>query len=245
MEKNVLIIESDGRQREKIAKRVYVAAAELSVKVKIYKAVNAARGAKILEQTDIDLLILNTVYHGMSAQELPGIYLVESLRKVEKYIPLPVVFVSSTMEAWQYAFTELNCLGYQPYVFDDEMLEKNLKKGLHHTTRRDREKQILLKNETMLYPVHIKDIIYIEKADRGVRFWMQDGSMLKGSYRSLSDAKEKIKSRYLLQCGRNIIINTAYVDKIEDKTVLLSVGDQAIRLNIGTRYRNAVKTTVL
>lgn len=242
LEKFVLIVESDSRQRKRIADRVYAAAGELSIKVKIYNAVNAVRAAKILEQKDIDLLILNTVYQGMSVEELPGIHLVESLRKVEKYIPLPVIFVSSKMEQREYAFTELNSIGYQSFVFDEKMLEKNIRKGFCHTTERDREKQILLKSETMLYPVCIKDIIYIEKENKGVRFLLQDGSILMVSYRTLSDVKEKIKSRNLLQCGRNTIINTEYIEKIEDNVIFLFAGNKTIKKNVGTRYRSAVKS---
>lgn len=245
LEKNVLIAESNGLQRKRIIEAVYAAAMELNVKVKIYRAVNTIRAAKILEQNDIDMLILNTVYQKMPNKELPGIRLVEWLRTVQKYSLLPVIFVSPDMEQRKYVFKELNCIGCQPFAFKDEVLEKILKKGLHYTTCRDAEKEVWLRSQTKLYPVRVKDILYIASGNREVKFFMRNGSLVEVAYRTLVDVKKKLESRYLLQCERGIIVNTAYIDRIEEKTIFLSAEDKEIGLNIGTSYKSAVEMAMM
>ena len=245
LEKNVLIVENDNLQRKRITKIVYEAALKLNIKVKIYRAVNVSRAAKILEQNDIDMLILNTVYQKTKCKELPGIQLVEWLRTVEKYVLLPVIFVTPNMEQRDYIFKELDCIGCQPYGFRDEALEKILIKGLHYKTCRDAEKEFCLRSKTKLYPVCMNNILYIESEKRAVKFWMWDGSAVEVAYRTLTDVKEKLKSRYLLQCERGIIVNTAYIDRMEDKTIFLSGQKQTIELNIGTKYRKALKMAMM
>lgn len=245
MEKNILIVDSDSRQRLRIAKVVHWAAAESNTRVKIYKAVNTGRAARILEQYDIDMLLLNTNFQRDFLEELPGIRLVEELRRREKYMFLPVIFISSREEMRKYAFAELNCLGYQPYEFDGETLEKVIKKGLYHTTRRDRDVELCLKAKSILYPVRVKDIIYIESQNKELLFWLKDGSVVRGSYRTLLDINTKIKNRSFLQCGRDTIINREYVEKADEKTVYLKNGEKSICVNIGVRYRNAVKAAIL
>ena len=245
MEKNILIVDSDSQQRLRIAKAVFSAAADSNVKVKIYKAVNTKRAAKNLEQYDIDMLILNTDYDEMFSEESSGIQLVETLRKNEKYMFLPVVFVTFREELRKYAFTELNCLGYHSYEFDDEGLEKTIRKGLYHTTRRDREAKLCLKVKSVLYPVRVKDIIYIESKNKELLFWLKDGSGMTVSHRTLLDVKEKIPNRCMLQCGRDTIINREYVEKVGEKTVFLRNGDETIYLNVGVTYKNVLKKMIL
>ena len=245
MEKNVLIAESDSLQRKRITKIVCEAALKLNIKVKIYRAVNATRAAKVLEQNDIDMLILNTVYQDTRYKELPGIRLVEELRTLEKYVLLPVIFVTPNLEQRDYIFKELDCIGCQPYAFEDETLEKILLRGLHYKTCRDAEKEFYIKSKTKLYPVCMNDILYIESGKREVKFCMWDGTIVEVAYLTLAEVKEKLKSRYLLQCERSIIVNTTYITAIEEKTIFLAGQKQTIGLNIGTRYRNAVKMVMM
>ena len=244
-EKQVLIADNDRGRQKRIVDRVYAAAAEVNMKVKVYIAFSAERAFHILEKKDIDLLVLNTVYGNEKSRKVSGVRLVERIRKVEKYASLPVVFVSSSAQWKRYSFTELNCIGYQPLSFDNVKLEKILKKGLHHTTTRDREKSLLLKTKKLLYPICVKDIAYVEAESRMLHFGLRDGSVIEVPYRTLMDVKEKINSRSLIQCARNIIINTDYVVDTEGKEVFLSVGDKIKRVDIGIKFRKNVKMALL
>ena len=245
MEKNILIVDSDSRQRLKIARLVHGVAAESNVKVKIYRAVNAVRATRILEQNDIDMLILNTTYPKAFSRELSGICLVESLRKIQKYTFLPVIFISSREDMRRYAFTELNCLGYQPFEFDEVALGKVVRKGLNHTTKRDRDVELCLKTSSIMRLVLVKDIVYIESKNRAIQFWLSDGSGVRVPYKNLSDVKEKIKNKCLIQCGRDTIINRDYIEKVDEKTVFLFKGNESISLKVGENYWNAVEAAVL
>lgn len=245
MEKNILIVDADDRQRSKITRIAREAVDESNVKAKFYQAVNATRAERILEQNDIDLLIFTMACQRAEKESLSGICLVEKLRKIEKYMFLPVIFVSSQKEMRQYAFTELNCLGYLSYEFDKERLGKIIKKGLHHTTSRERDKELYLKTDSILHPIRIKDIVYIESQKRGIQFNLRDGTSLHFPYRSLRDVNEIIGNRCLLQCGRNIIVNREYIDKANEKEVCLVNGEETISLQVGVTYRNVMKVVSL
>ena len=124
MEKNILIAEANDRQRLKITKAVSAVAAKAGVSVKIYKAVNAVRAMRILEKNNIDMLILNTGYRKNGPEDLSGIRLVEELRKREKYMLLPVIFLLNHREIREYVFDGLKSMGCLPYEFKNEELDK-------------------------------------------------------------------------------------------------------------------------
>lgn len=241
LEKNILIVDSDSRQRLKIAKAVLQASEKEKTGVKIYKAVNTARAFVLLEKYDMDMLILNTDYQKAYAQEISGIRLVEELRLTEKYLFLPVIFLSKREGMRKYAYAELNCLGYQKCDFDSAILVRTIGKGLHYTTQRREERKFYLKEKQILYPVQIKDILYIEMQDRKLRFYLKDRSILKITERRLMDAKEKLGNGCLLQCSRETLVNRDYIEKIDGKNVILKNGTDLIRLNMGKSYRNSVR----
>lgn len=244
MEKWVLIVESDAKKREKIAVLVHRAASEINVKVKIWKAVNTIRAVKILKYNDIDLLILNTVYRGMPRGQNPGISLVEGLRKVDRYISLPVIFVSANSEMRKYAFRELDCLGFITNALDEERLEEKIQKGLYHTTRRDGERQFLMRTKNIMYLLRIKDIVYIEVGNRELLFGLEDGSVLQAPYRSLQNVKEKMHSRTLVQCDRKTMVNIEYIQKMDEKNIFLSINEKMIKMKYSLNYKNDLKAVL-
>ena len=245
MEKNILIAEANDRQRLKITKAVSAVAAKAGVSVKIYKAVNAVRAMRILEKNNIDMLILNTGYRKNRPEDLSGIRLVEELRKREKYMLLPVIFISNRREMREYIFDGLNCLGCLPHEFENEVLDKLIEKSLHYTTARDEKVELYLKDKSTLYPVLVKDIVYIKTHMKGLCFHLQSGRVITVMNRTLIDVKRKLKNRCLLQCGRNIIVNRNYISSFHKDTLTLVNGGETFCMHISDGYQSILRKELL
>lgn len=245
MEKNILIVERNSRQRLKISKTVSQVAGQEGVLVKIHTAVNPVLAMRILDKTDVDMLILNAVYKKKGQEEFSGIRLVEELRKREKYMLLPVIFLSNCNEMREYAFTELNSLGYQPYEFKEEALVKLIRKGLHYTTRRDERTEWYLKEKTVLYPVCITDIVYIKTHVKGLYFQLQSGRVVTIMNRTIADVKRKLKNQCLFQCGRNIMVNRDYMKSFDKDILTLVSGTETIQMHISNGYQGVVRKELL
>ena len=144
MKKQILIVDSEDRQLHRIEKVLQDAAEEIGVKIEIHTANTIAEADLFLQEYDIDTLILDTVYRGFKFGEYQGIKWVEELRKIDRYVLLPVIFIASVGEPREYAYTELNCLGFLPRVFDTDQLMKVLRKALYYTTYRDEENYVIL-----------------------------------------------------------------------------------------------------
>ena len=243
MKKQVLIIESHRKQRNRIIHEVRETASEINKKVHFCWAKNIAEAENFLRYRDVDLLILNTVYRGMPLEDVPGIRFVEKLRKVEKYVSLPVVFISFKQEMMEYAYKELNCLGFLPQLFDDEEFRRVVKRGLHHTTRHDEEEYIYLRKQSTVYPVMVKDIVYVEMADRLLHIYMLNEEMLEIPHQSMVDFAKEAKSKSLVQCNKRMLVNKAYVSEVdlEKGHLLLMFKGEKQQLPIGKQYLEVVK----
>ncbi len=240
MKKRVLIVDSYEEQIKRIAQEVRVAAGQARECIKIYTAQNIEEAVTIVDQSDIDLLILDTVYKGTSKQEKPGIRWVEQLRKTEKYIPLPIIFITSLKEQEKYAYIELNCMGYFSRDFESENLQKVLKKALHYFTPMEEERHIFVKQRSIVYPVKIKDIVYVEAGNRLVFLYLNDGTKLEIPYISLNVILNMTRCKSIIQCSKYNLVNTYYIEKVEryrhDMVLYLEKGD----LKVGRKYMKAV-----
>lgn len=243
MKKQILIVDSEDRQLHRIEKVLQDAAEEIGVKIEIHTANTIAEADLFLQEYDIDTLILDTVYRGFKFGEYQGIKWVEEIRKIDRYVLLPVIFIASVGEPREYAYTELNCLGFLPRVFDTDQLMKVLRKALYYTTYRDEENYVLPKKRGMLYPIKVKDIVYVEMADRLLHIYMLNEEMLEIPHQSMVDFAKEAESKSLVQCNKRMLVNKAYVSEVdlEKGHLLLMFKGEKQQLPIGKQYLEVVK----
>lgn len=241
--KRILIVDSDERQINRVEKQVTANAVLFNRKTKIYKANTVHEADSIIKDNDIDILILDGVYRGVPLEDIPGIHFVEKLRSLDKYKTLPVIFIASVDKPREYAYKELNCLSYLPRVFDPEEFRRVLRKAFHYTTRTVGEKYIVLKRHTLIYPVKIKDIIYVEMKMRVLYVHLARKECLEIPYKTMASLHRETEDGIWVICNKSTMVNRAYIKRIlmHDGIPYLSVADENICLPIGRRYIKEIK----
>ena len=241
MRKRVLIVDCDSRQIQRIAGVVKETALQSGKGMDIYAACTLQEAEVIMEETDIDILILDTVYKGMELEEYPGIKWARSVRDREKYIPLPIIFISSVSEPKMYAYREINCLGFLPRQFKAEQLRKVLEKAMHHITLREGDKSICVRAQGIVYPLRIKDILYVEVLNRVLYIYKIDGTVLEMSHKPLRDFQMEVNSKCLVQCNKSMLINILYVDNLDQEGEYVTLAKDDIQLLVGKKYLPAMQ----
>lgn len=236
MRKQVLVVDSDDRQIQRIVSVLRETALQSGNGLDIYVANTLDDADEVIEETDIDVLILDTVYKGMDLKEYPGIKWAEKVREKSKYALLPIVFVSSMAQPREYAYQEINCLGFLLRQFKAEDLHKVLTKAMYHTTQRDRDKNVLVRAQGIIYPIQIKDILYVEVLHRVLYIYQTNGEVLEMPHKPLRDFQMEVDSKCLIQCSKSMLLNTLYVDKLDSKEGLVSLKQDDIRLLVGKKY---------
>lgn len=240
MDKRVLIVDCGNKQTERIASLVLEAAAKEDKTIKLYTARNITEAERLLNDDDIDILILNAVYKKEMQEEYLGISWVEELRETDKYVLLPVIFITAAEEMREYAYKELNCLGFLPETFEEEELLRVLRKAFQYSTYRDEEKYILPRKNGMVYPIQVKNIVYVEVENRLLHIHLKDGIVIKIPHKTMQELYEEADSECLVQCNKSMLVNRAYVSEINILEQYLILKYNQEKIPIGYRYSDAV-----
>ena len=235
MKRNVLIIEDNLSQREMLKKLVL----EVDPDVKVYTASASGPAYEILMERTIDVFLVDIILDVHRPGDASGMRLVEKFRKLDKYMFTPVVFITSLEGATKYAYTDLNCLGYIEKPFDSENVKRYIKKALNFASTREKEATLFFRNDGIIYPIKVKDIIFMECQNHKVEIHLKDEPVFTVSYKTCKELLEEADSDCLLQCGRGTIINKDYVENVDPARRYISMknGEKA---EIGITYKKRV-----
>lgn len=236
MRKQVLIVDSDDRQIQRIAGGLKETAMQSGNRMDIYTSNTLQEAGAIMDEVEIDVLILDTVYKGVDLEECPGIKWAQSVREDKKYVSLPIIFISSIMESRLCAYREINCLGFLPRKFKVEELCRVLEKAMYHRTPREAEKSFLVRAQGIIYPIKIKDILYVEVLNRVLYIYQINGEVLKMPHKPLRDFQMEADSKCLIQCNKSMLLNTLYVERLDSKEGLVLLKQDDIELPVGKKY---------
>ena len=232
MKKKVLVMDRDDRQIQRIAGSIRNVAVQLGCRVDIFGSSSVKEAERIAEENDLDLLITDVVLDEKGKYE--GTSWVEHLRKSSKYAMLPIIFVSSEEKPREYAYKEINCMGYFARKFKAEELQKVLVKGMQNTTPKEEERYIMLRVKGILYPMQIKEILYAKVAERILFVYCADGNIFEIPNKTLLDFQKEMGSRYMLPLNRNLLVNFWGVDRIDhEQRAFVLKGDA--RLTVGKK----------
>ena len=235
MKRSVLIIEDNLNQLEMLKKLVL----EVDPGVKVYTASASGPAYEILMERTIDVFLVDIILDTSKPGDASGMRLVERIRKLEKYMFTPVVFITSLEDENKYAYTDLNCLGYIEKPFDPENVKRYIKKALNYSTVREKEATLFFRKDGIIYPIKVKDIIYTESLSHKVDVHLKDEPVFTVAYKTCKDLLEEADTDCLLQCSRSTIINKDYVENVDpvSRYITMKTGE---RVEIGVTYKKRV-----
>lgn len=233
MKKAVLIIEDDIGQSNMLKRLVWTAGES----TEIYTAESAAEGYKLLMEKTIDVFLVDIILDTSKVGDTSGIRLVEKLRSIPKYMFTPVIFVTSLEDPSMYAYTDLNCIGYIEKPFNSERITKLIEKALNYTTLREREASLTFRKDGILYPVKVKEIVYMESFHHMMNIHFSNGSVLEIPYKTCKQVLEEADAECLMQCSRNTLINKDYVFGVDIPNKFVIFKDGLGMVDIGVTYK--------
>lgn len=233
VEKAVLIVEDEVEQLNMLRRLV------LSVDrtADIHAAQNAGEAYSILMDRTIDVFLVDIILDREKLQDTSGFQLIERLRKIPKYMFTPVIIVSALEDPAFYAYTDLNCLGYIEKPFDPKRIMELLEKALCYTTSRREESTISFRKSGILYPIRVREIVYLESINHVMYVHMSNRSCLKVPYKTCRQILREVDGDCLVQCSRSTLVNKNYVLGVDIVNRLIIFKDNLGRADIGITYQ--------
>lgn len=236
MKKAVLIIEDETEQLN-VLKQLVRAAGE---NAEIYTACDVTHAYEILIEKTIDVFLVDIILDTAKPGDTAGVRLVERIRKIPKYMFTPVIFVTSLEDPTMYAYTDLNCMGYIEKPFEPERIIRLVEKALNYTTAREKETSITFRKDGILYPVRLKEVVYMESRNHVMHVHLTDGSEMEIPYKTCRQILKETDEKKLVQCSRSTIVNWGYVQGVDTANRFLMLKEGFGMLDIGGRYKKKI-----
>lgn len=236
MEKHVLIVEDNKIQMEMLKKIVQ----EVNSGTVVYTAGDVQTAYQIIHERTIDVFLVDIILDPTKPGDISGIKLVESIRGIPKYLFTPVLFVTSLEDTTNYAYTDLNCLGYVEKPFNPDTVKALVERALNFATARNQDATFCFRKDGILYPVKVRDILYIESLNHVVTIHLIDGGTLTVPYKPCKNILEEIDTDCLLRCSRNVIINKNHITCVDTANRYITLKGIEAQIEIGITYKRKV-----
>lgn len=236
MKKSVLIIEDDISQQGMLKQLVLATGRD----VEVYTADNITEAYRLLVEKTMDVFLVDIILDTKKPTDTSGIKLVEKLRRIQKYMFTPVIFVTSLEDPTLYAYRSLNCFGYIEKPFDPARIAELLEKALNFTTEREKEISLSFRKDGVLYPVKVKDVIYMESFRHTMYIHLANKTVLEIPYVTCRKVLLDADTDCLVRCKRGTLINKEYVQGVDIPNRYLILKDGLGTVEIGTKYKKRI-----
>jgi len=236
MNKVILLLESETNRRKRIEELIH----DTLDHVTIFTAKTIAEAYRILVERTIDIFIVNVVLDGSDATDTAGMRFVSRIREIPKYTLAPVIIISSLVDSGMFAYQELNCLGYLHKLFSDERMRELLRKASYFTTERGLDGTLFFRKNRILYPVKVKDIVFMERKNNITYIHLVDKTVLDIPYITYPSILNFSEGSCLLMCNRGVVVNINYVQAVDATNRFVVLKDDWGMLDIGVTHRKKV-----
>ena len=236
MEKRVLIVEDNNVQLEMLKKLVL----EVNPNTVVYTAEDVHKAYQIVLERTIDVFLIDIILDTTMPGDTSGIKFVEKIRDISKYMFTPVLFVTSLEDTTNYAYTDLNCLGYIEKPFDPEAVKFLLERALNFSTARNQDATFCFRKDGILYPIKVRDILYIESINHVVTVYLVNDGTLTVPYKPCKTIIEEVDADCLMRCSRNVIVNKNYITYVDTANRYIMLKDVNKQIEIGITYKKKV-----
>lgn len=234
--KSVLIIEDEPIQLEVLEKLVL----EVDAGAIVYTADNAATAYQILMERTIDVFLVDIILDRDKSSDTSGVKLVEQIRTIPKYMFTPVLFITSLEDTTGYAYKDLNCLGYVEKPFSPEHVKQLVEKAFHFQTVKSQNATFCFRKDSILYPVKIADIVYMDIANHVISVHTANGDVLEVPYKTLKEVLDEMDADCMMQCSRRTIVNKDYILNLDIANRYITLKNTSEKLEIGKVFGKKV-----
>ncbi len=234
--RKVLIVEDEKNILEWLKKIV-----KSCGEVEVYACDNAADAYKCAMEVTIDLFMADIVLDTKVADDVSGLKFIDGIRHNSKYAFTPVLFITALEDPKYYSYEELHCHKFIEKPFDEEWVRKQIKECLNYRTNEYEQKMVYFRKGGIIIAVRQNEIVYVEMVKRKLYLHKLDGSIIQIPYMPMDQISKRIDSHDMLQCRRNIIVNTTYISSIDIVDRIIQLEKGLGRLEIGLTYRQRVR----
>ena len=235
--KKILILEDNRAALEHLAGIVR----EVNTKNVVYSFDNIKDAYQCAMERTIDLFLVDIILDTRHPGDASGLRFVENIRRVEHYNFTPIIFVTSLEDARSYTYEKLHCYSFIEKPFDVDGAKRIVEQCLRFPGNNKNTKTLYFRKDGIILAVDREDIVYAESMGHVMHIHTKQGDILKISYITIKKLLEDIDSENIIQCSRNTVINTRYVQNVDIPNRIIQLKDDFGKVEIGVLFKKNMK----
>jgi DNA-binding LytR/AlgR family response regulator len=138
-----------------------------------------------------------------------------------------------------YAYRDIRCYAYIEKPFKKEEVREIIRTAIQFETEKDDDRNLFIRKKGILYPVAIKEIIFIESENHELTIHTSKDSVSIANI-SCKDILKQLDSKRFIQCSRSVIVNREYIKNIDPTNQFMELDMCKESIEIGTVYKKNV-----
>lgn len=226
-EKNILIIED-----EPMALRYLIKIVEdcSPLECHVFGYTNLREAFDCMKHRKISLFIVDIMLD-QSEHNREGYQFIEEMRNDEEYRHVPVIFVTGLEEPRAQAYKDLHCFGYIQKPYDVDEIHRMVKKCLNYRPVEGKAK-LHLKKDGIHILFDADQIVYVRIVGKNLFVKVQGKSLCQYGYLTMKEITEQLKTESMITCGKGLLVNGRYMDRLDQKSRMLYLKDDAEPLKL-------------
>lgn len=235
--KKILLLEDNKTTLEYMKKVVQ----EVPIKSNVYSCDNIKDAYKSALEKTIDLFIVDIILDVSNPGDSSGLKFVDSIRQIERYNFIPVIFVTSLEDARLYTYEKLHCYSFVEKPFDAKRLKELVVQCLNFPSSRKEEKTLYFRKDGIILAVERDDIVYAESINHIMHIYTSNKDQMSIPYITLKKLIEEADSPNMIQCSRSTVVNKAYIHNIDFPNRMIQLKNNLGRVEIGIMYKKYLR----
>ena len=171
-------------------------------------------------------------------EDISGLDFAMRIRSMRQYAFTPIVMITSLANLELRAYRELHCYQYIVKPYQEEEIQKLIRKVLFQTGEAS-EPFVLVKKEGINYKLLCKDMIAVKAIPRGVDIVLTKETM-SVHYLTIKQLLEKLPQELFLQCHRMFVVNRDHIEYVDMVNGIIHMKN-GMETEIGVTYKAKVK----
>lgn len=214
---------------------------EIDVKNTIFACSDVKDVYQYVLERDIDLFIIDIILDTSRPGDSSGLNFVDSIRKIDRYAFIPIIFVTSLEDARLYTYEKLHCYSFIEKPFDPNKLKELVRQCLNFPPVEKKRKTMYFRKEGIILAADREDIVFVECINHILNIHTIQGDLLSIPYVTLKKFLSDVDSDEFIQCSRNTVVNRCYILNVDITNRVIQLKNQMGTVEIGIMYKKGLK----
>lgn len=236
MNKNVLVLDDNAKilfSVKKALENIY------GTRIKVYTCMTYEDACLTAHSIHIDVFVLDIILTTKTNGDTSGLKFAQELRNHIRYVFTPIIFLTTLEDPSNEAMHTFHCFDYLEKPFPPEKVADVVGKALGFYDMQDCNTPITMRKDGILYVINPRDIVYVDVNQHVLNIHMKD-DLLSIPNRTLKQFFKEVNLDGFVQCSRNTVVNSVYIDVIDPVNHFIRIKGMNISIEISRFYLNKI-----